>query len=833
MDSKEKLIGLCAQFLKKKGLDDDAHKSRLKEELKEIEIQNEYDYFVDLYEEGIKADNNENNLLIPYLLDIVDEFDINSGYGFVYGDFPDVDIDYLPTVRDYLKNEWAPKFFGEDKVCNIGNYTTFGIKSALIDMVRVHCGNREEMLNMTTQLGIKDHAGNTLTWDKALEENPALLKYCEENSDISVAAQRLIGRNRGMGMHAGGLIVSSSRIDNLVPLVRGKDKTQVSAWVEGLSGQDLQPVGLVKFDLLVITNNLQVAKCCKLIKERHGIEYINALPNQSDWSDISYLNDPKALEMANRGDLRCVFQFDSDGIRQLAKMGGVTSFDDLVAYTSLYRPGPLSEKMHDAYANRKRGIEEYEINPLIEPVLGVTYGVMVYQEQIMQMLNVVGDIPLRDCEIVRKAISKKQVEKFIKYKEMFVENGQINLDESKENVEELWKQIEAFAGYGFNKSHACAYTYLSSRLLWLKAHYPIEFFASILSCEGNSDKIREYKIEAAQHGVEVCPLDINKSNVEFSVVDDKIFFGISNVKGIGEVPAAKIASGGPYNSFKEFLNSFGTDANVIKPFVCLKVFEDAEPVKLYKYYEFYKAQRKKIEDRRKRFQKSTEKYQERLRDLLPGLEEFAVFDDRYFDKWEEKFNADRWKELDKLRKRRNRSIVNFNEKEKLGSDIVDVSEFEDEGYEIYDDDLLELLNNEQLAEYKFYGFGWIHPLQNSPDFDGNKTFDHFRAEHNVSTWGVEVVVVKVEQKVSKNKKTKYWLIEVEDANWERNRVIFWSDDWVRWKDDVQVGNILKMRMSKPDPPFKSYKFDSQPRHKRHLIPKEKSNDFRILMMNKG
>ena len=575
MDSKEKLIGLCAQFLKKKGLDDDSHKSRLKEELKEIEIQNEYDYFVDLYEEGIKADNNENNLLIPYLLDIVDEFDINSSYSFVYGDFPDVDIDYLPTVRDYLKNEWAPKFFGEDKVCNIGNYTTFGIKSALIDMVRVHCGNREEMLNMTTQLGIKDSAGNNLTWEKALEENPLLFKYCEENTDISIAAQKMIGRNRGMGMHAGGLIVSSSRIDNLVPLVRGKDKTQVSAWVEGLSGQDLQPVGLVKFDLLVITNNLQVAKCCKLIKERHGVEHINALPGQSDWSDIAYLNDPKALEMANRGDLKCVFQFDSDGIRQLAKMGGVTSFDDLVAYTSLYRPGPLSEKMHDAYTNRKRGIEEYEMNPLIEPVLGVTYGVMVYQEQIMQMLNVVGNIPLRDCEIVRKAISKKQVEKFTKYKEMFVENGQFNLDESKENVEELWKQIEAFAGYGFNKSHACAYTYLSSRLLWLKAHYPIEFFASILSCEGNSDKIREYKIEASQHGVEVCPLDINKSNVEFSVVDDKIFFGISNIKGIGEVPAAKIASGGPYNSFKEFLNSFGTDANVIKPFVCLKVFESS------------------------------------------------------------------------------------------------------------------------------------------------------------------------------------------------------------------------------------------------------------------
>jgi DNA polymerase-3 subunit alpha len=178
---------------------------------------------------------------------------------------------------------------------------------------------------------------------------------------------------------------------------------------EGLHGQDLQPVGLIKFDLLVISNLLQIARCCDLIKRRHKIEGILHVPANLIGQDVNaWRSDPKALEMANRGDMKCIFQYDSEGIRKLVKDGGVDRFEDLVAYASLYRPGCLSMGMHDRYVERKRGREKYSIHPLMKPILEKTYGVMVYQEQIMKILHVVGNIPLKDCEIVRKAISKKE-----------------------------------------------------------------------------------------------------------------------------------------------------------------------------------------------------------------------------------------------------------------------------------------------------------------------------------------------------------------------------------------------------------------------------------------
>jgi DNA polymerase-3 subunit alpha len=259
----------------------------------------------------------------------------------------------------------------------------------------------------------------------------------------------------------------------------------------------------VKFDFLSLEGNTKIAQATHLVENIDGnagannvfqccnaletadkiIGKVSALPGKSNWSDTSYLDDPKTIEMANKGDLKMIFQYDgSEGIRRLAKQGGVTSFDDLAAYTALYRPSCLKYGMHDTYCKRKRGEEKYELHPLLEPILGKTYGVMVFQESIMRILNVVGNIPLKDCETVRKAISKKKVDKFKKYKEMFVTNGQKNLSLPEEEVVKLWDQIEAFAGYGFNMSHCVAYTYISARMLYLKAHHPLAFYTSVIDC---------------------------------------------------------------------------------------------------------------------------------------------------------------------------------------------------------------------------------------------------------------------------------------------------------------------------------------------------------------
>ncbi len=255
---------------------------------------------------------------------------------------PIFDVDYIQSVRNYLKDEWAPKTFGADRVCSIGNYATFGIKMAFQDMARVHGESRTEILDITTKLGLKDEEGKTLTFDKALELYPILKQYCDDHPDIAKAVKKLLHRNRGMGKHAGGLIIANGPINKFIPLVKNaKDDTISSAWTEGLHSQDLGPVGLIKFDLLVVSDLERCAIAADYVRKRHNLNNICALPGLDDWSDLSYKNDPKALRMADKGDLIGVFQFDSAGIRSLVKRGGVTSFDDLVAYNSLFRPGPM------------------------------------------------------------------------------------------------------------------------------------------------------------------------------------------------------------------------------------------------------------------------------------------------------------------------------------------------------------------------------------------------------------------------------------------------------------------------------------------------------------
>jgi hypothetical protein len=201
---------------------DPRYLKRFKWEIEEIIAKEKEDYFLDLYNRKIKYPTNQNNLLICWILGIVNDYDISKDPNCIYGEMPDIDVDYLPQVRSYIKETWAPKYFGEDYVCNIGNYTTFGIKSALIDMARVHGESRDEVLALTKNLETKDDEGKVLTWDSAMRLHPELKKYCEDHPDIAKAAHKLLNRNRGMGVHAGGLIISRIPISDLVPLTKEK-----------------------------------------------------------------------------------------------------------------------------------------------------------------------------------------------------------------------------------------------------------------------------------------------------------------------------------------------------------------------------------------------------------------------------------------------------------------------------------------------------------------------------------------------------------------------------------------------------------------------------------
>lgn len=869
MDARERLLRRCSEALKERGLaDKPPYRERLKKEILEIDNQAEHEYFLSLYDKKLRFPKNENNLLVAYLLGLAEDFDIESEHTYIQGEFPDIDVDYLPVVQDYLRNDYAPRAFGRDRVVNIGNYGTYGIKSALLDMTRVHGLDKTEIQVITKNLEDKDDEGKPITWDKAVEISPQLSDWCLRNPDVADAAKRLVNRIKNRGKHAGGTVISSTKIDDLVPLMTDTDGNPVSGWTEGLHDQDLQPVGLIKFDVLAIKDLQRIAECCQLIKQRYGVQSICALPGEADWTDISYLNDPKALDLADKAKTRGVFQFDGQGMRNLVKRGGVSSFDDLAAYTALFRPGPLGMKMDQKYIDRKQGREnwEAELPECVKPILGSTYGVMCYQEQVMQILNVVGGIPLIHCEKVRKAISKKKYDQFAKYKDMFLEHGSKKLGWPKEgpagdthNLTYLWDQIESFASYGFNKSHAVAYTYISSRLLWLKAHYPLEFFTVTLSLTDDDKKLRSLKREAEHLGIQVCRIDLNRSGVNYQIVDGKIYIGFSNIKGIGREVAEKIIAGQPYSSFEDFLARFGTDARVVAPLLGLSaskppVFGDAEPHILEEYYEYYKKLVKSRRDREKRNFKRRDELLDSIKLLWPEGNKYVPTHEWVMDIFEkgeaychETFKGptlkgtgfdlscfddfdpgDMWTVIKKYGK----SVKDFERKEAF-SEMVSFADFRPENKVSP-----EKYGNPFELEKEYYGFSWQHPIEMCPEFMGEHGFSQFHDDDTILTAGVEVLVTKApEEKVSRNGHKYYYLL-VEDEDWNREVVTFWGNDFERFQEELKYwnevaghGHFLRIKVTRPGDGFKSYTFYAPPKQMRwKVLPKDKKDDMRLQVM---
>ena len=763
MDADNRLAQICVKSILEKNLSNENYKNRLASELKQIKIRGEAEYLLGLYDNKTKYPYNEHNLLVAYLMGIVPDINIDEEPASEMGEYPDIDIDYIPPIQEYIRDEWAPIQFGRDNVCLIGTYGSLGIKSAILDMTKIHDGDKNAIQAITVNMEDKDDEGAVLEWDKALEMYKDFKSFCTSNPEIADAAKAMLDRNKTAGVHAGGLIICNQSIDQFVPLeVRKvtKDNPEgviVAAWTEGLRSQDLQPVGLIKFDVLSIINLMQVAYACKLVKERHPeIEGISALPGDRNWTDLAYLEDPKALEMANRGDLKCVFQFGSEGMRKLVSRGGVTKFEDLVAYTALYRPGPLNMGMDAEYCKRKQNKDPYTIHPTMKPILGETYGVMCYQEQVMQILNVVGDIPLIHCEKVRKAISKKKVEQFGKYKEMFIKNGQRNLNVNQDFVEDLWRQVESFAEYGFNRSHATAYSYISSRLLWLKAHYPTEFYTAILMCENDEEKLKDYRRDAEAHGVDIMPVNINKSKNNFIIIDDKIYFGFSNIKEIGSKAADEIVRHQPYASFEDFLVKFGTGSKVLKALIALGVFEeDYDRLTLFKYCEYYKKFTQRIRQRDQRYEKSLLKYDQDIKNLLlseikeddPEFSQLCQTTEDVRGLWKTRFgDVEREvqynykgeertrivtleKMLNDVLSKKQRRIAS--QKDKIKEDVPKtLDEFNASKIKV-DPETEELLTDSvyhkgmefyPAAERRYYGFQWISNVERSPKYSG-QTFE--------------------------------------------------------------------------------------------------------------
>ncbi len=827
LDNLQILKNLVSNKFKESDFFDDLrYKKRLQFELIEIETQNCAEYFLDIQKSGKKYPN-ENNLLVPFLLGICDDFDINRMCVTKTNEFPDVDIDFLATVRDYLKNEFALKEYKAQNTCSIGTYGRYALKSALLDMARIYGLDRHEALNITTSLRLRDEDGDIMTYEEALENFPELKTYLDKYPQVAIAIQKLINRVRTTGKHAGGVIICNDEINKFVPLMKttGGDNL-VSQYVEGLATQELGPIGLVKFDLLVVSALEQLGIAARMIKERHNIKVIAGV--EEDWDQTDYLNDPKCIEVADKADLLGVFQYDSDGIREVVKKAGINSFDDLVAIVSLYRPGPLNMKMDELFIKRKRQIETYENHPLLEPIIGSTYGILIYQEQVMKMLHVVGKIPLKDCETIRKAISKKKISSFIKYKEMFIENGMVTLDKSKEEISKLFDLIEAFSAYGFNLSHATAYTYISSRGLYLKTYYPIEFYTSLLMLERSEEKIRIYISDAEAHGIEVCPLDINKSKENFSIQDGKIYIGFGNIKGVGEDRAKEIVALQPFVDFEDFITRFGTDANVLRALIPLNVFKDSSPEEQYKFWQYYTSFAKKGNEREKRYAKTQQTIREEMIKLLPAkYQKIDLSDQSVYDSFIESMKDN--EDIQKLHKKMLRSKSGFESKT---MDMPSMIGFDPDLCKIEDKEVLKQLKDIIISENLYYGFQFTNRVRNCANYNPEATFENLlnNFKNPKSVKFVQIDILDVSMRSMKNG-GKYCQLTAMDSKFKVERINIWEEDTAIFKNLFKKGNLLSIHLMVPSGGFASYSLLTPPKHKRYLLPKDPSLDVRVVLLN--
>ncbi|PLC44479.1 DNA polymerase III subunit alpha [Ralstonia pickettii] len=459
-------------------------------------------------------------------------------------DLPDADLDFMSTRRHEVI-EYLTKRYGADRVAGISNYSTLASASALRDTGRVYGLSGLEL--MATKLVPKEH-GQSFTLTDAAKAVPELEKFRDENTEIWSHALKLEGAMRSFGQHAAGVIVAGEPlIERAVVETRGEspvvnwDKRVVEDW------------GLVKMDILGLStlDVLEIAK--SYIKERHGkeINYLS-LP----------LEEPDIMAAFARGDTTGVFQFESGGMKGLLRnlaMGGDLTFEDITAATALYRPGPMDSGLMDDFIQIKQGckLPFYE-HPAMEPALKDTYGVIVYQEQVMQLAVDLAGFTRAEADHLRKAMGKKDKDKMAEMRQKWVDgclatNG---MDETKAGP--LFDKIEAFAGYGFNRSHAVEYSIVSYWTMWVRVRYPAEYFAACMSIV-KEEKLPGLVSDAREYGIEILPPSINQSTHRFTIPDDKhLLAPFSSVKGISENTARRIvelrnAQGGAFRDMDHFL----------------------------------------------------------------------------------------------------------------------------------------------------------------------------------------------------------------------------------------------------------------------------------------
>ena len=433
---------------------------------------------------------------------------------------PDIDIDFCIEGREQVIN-YIKDQYGHDKVCQIITFGTMMAKGVIKDVARA-LGLPFEESNMLTSL-VPDQLKITLK--EALEQEPRLQEMVKNNSTIKHIfdiAFKLEGVTRHASKHAAGIVITPEPTDQMLPIfIPPKDTAIVAQYAM----TELESIGFLKIDLLGLKNLTLIKNVVTLIKQQRNIAIdIDHIP----------LDDCKTFELIQAGKTSGVFQLESDGLKEVLKKLKPDKFEDIIAVNALYRPGPLGSGMVDDFILRRHGKQEinYFFDELKE-VLQETYGVIVYQEQVMKIANIIGGYSLGESDILRRAMGKKKADVMAEQKKLFVDRA-VSRGYDQKKSDDLFELMAFFAGYGFNKSHSAAYALIAYQTAYLKANYACEFAACLISLEAtNAEKMSFYLKEARDMGIEILPPSINHSHIDFSVVGDKILFGLQGIKNIG------------------------------------------------------------------------------------------------------------------------------------------------------------------------------------------------------------------------------------------------------------------------------------------------------------
>lgn len=557
-DEKLEKLAFKGLFDKFDSMPPEVYSERLKSEIKIIQKMRYSSYFLIVWDfisyaksRGIPVGPGRGSAagsLVSYCLGITDIDPVK--YSLLFERFlnpdrismPDIDVDFCKDRRSEVISYVAEKY-GKDHVAQIITFGTMAARAAIRDVGRAldfpygEVDKIAKLIPNTTNITIKD----------ALKVEPQLRAFYEGNSKIEELiniAMRLEGLCRHASTHAAGVVISPTPLTDYTPLYRNpSDGTVMTQFDMG----SIEKIGLLKFDFLGLKTLTIIDKTLRYIRE-----------NGKDLSlkDISF-EDRRTYELLCAGNTTGIFQLESSGMRDLLIKISPNRFEDIIAIVALYRPGPMGSGMIDDFVKRKKGLipVKYDL-PQLKEILDETYGVILYQEQVMRIANRLANFTMGQADILRKAMGKKRPEEMEKLKEVFIQGARAN-GISDKKARKIFDLMAYFAEYGFNKSHSAAYAYIAYQTAYLKAHYPVEFMAATLSADvDNTDKIVKLIAGCRRMGISILPPDINLSGKEFNVIGDSIRFGLEAVKGVGAAAIDSIIDsrneGGPFASLADF-----------------------------------------------------------------------------------------------------------------------------------------------------------------------------------------------------------------------------------------------------------------------------------------